>query len=207
MRVYRCIKLQEVINKYLNKRNEKFDNPTLNNHKYQEGKEYIHFFRYNEFATYYFNFGKDGSYEKENENYILFMTANIPEDILEKFSGFGFYELNGEKLPIPEYAIPIEEFSTEFIVNITNRPMGFYVRENENEEYKKYLELVSSLKNSFTSMKDITDFLLNNDFECLLGISVDKRSEEELKKYSDWLLSKITFPKNNDIPIREMKRK
>ncbi len=207
MRVYRCIKLQEVINKYLNKKNEKFDNSILNTHKYQEEKEYVHFFRYNEFATYYFNLGKDGSYEKANDNYILFMTANIPEDILEKYSGFGFYELNGEKFPIPEYAIPIEEFEPEYIVNITNQPRSFYTRENEGEEYKKYIELIRNLKNSNSNMKDIIDYLLSNDFETILGIIVDKRNEEELKKYSDWLLSQTTFPKIDDIPIQEFKRK
>lgn len=207
MRVYRCIKLQEVISKYVNKKNEKFDNPTLNNHKYQEDKEYIHFFRYNEFATYYFNLGKDGNYENENDNYILFMTANIPESILERFSGFGFYELNGEKFPIPEYAIPTEKFSPEYIVNITNQPSDFYTRENENEEYRKYIELIRSLKNSNSNIKDIIDYLSSNDFEMLLGVSVDKRNEEELKKYSDWLLSQINFPKSDDIPIQEFKRK
>lgn len=207
MRVYRCIKLQEVINKYTNKKSEKFDNPTLNTHSYQKEKEYIHFFRYNEFATYYFNLGKYGSYEKANDNYILFMTANIPETILEKFKGFGFYELDGETFPIPEYAIPIEEFSSEYIVDITDRPMGFYTRGNEDEEYKKYMELIRTLKNSNSNMNDIIDFLLSKDFEVLLGIHVDKRSEEELKQYSEWLLSKITFPKNDDLPIQEFKRK
>lgn len=206
MRVYRCIKLQEVINKYVNKKNEKFDNPTLNTHKYQEEKEYIHFFRYNEFATYYFNLGKDGSYEKENDNYILFMTANIPETILEKFSGFGFYELNGEKIPIPEYAIPIEEFLPDYIVNITNIPQGFYTRESEEKEYKKYKQLIRNLKNTNNNMEDIIDYLSSNDLETLLGIIVDKRNEEELKKYSDLLLSQIDFPEIDD-PIQEIKRK
>ena len=135
------------------------------------------------------------------------MTANIPEDILEKYSGFGFYELNGEKFPIPEYAIPIEEFEPEYIVNITNQPRSFYTRENEGEEYKKYIELIRNLKNSNSNMKDIIDYLLSNDFETILGIIVDKRNEEELKKYSDWLLSQTTFPKIDDIPIQEFKRK
>lgn len=201
MRVYRCIKLQEVINKYINKKNEKFNAPILNTHKYEENKEYIHFFRFNEFATYYFNLGKDGGYEKENDNYILFMTANIPEDILEKFSGFGFYELNGETFPIPEYAIPIEEFSSEYIVNITNQPISLYERENETEEYKRYMEVIRNLKNSNSNMQDILEY------EMLLGMNIDKRNEEERKQYSDYLLSKITFPKCDDLSIPELKRK
>lgn len=134
MRVYRCIKLQEVINKYKNESNEKIKTPNLNTHMYYDDKEYIHFFRYYEFAEYYFNLNKDGSYDRVNDNYILFMVANIPDEILIKYKGFGFYELNNEETIIPEYAIPTELFKSEYIVNITNKLMGFYMRRNEDEE-------------------------------------------------------------------------
>ena len=55
-------------------------------------------------------------------------------------------------------------------------------------------------------MEDIIDYLSSNDLETLLGIIVDKRNEEELKKYSDLLLSQIDFPEIDD-PIQEIKRK
>ena len=42
------------------------------------------FFKYNNFANYYFDSKKEG-YDKENDNFILFMTANIPNEILEKY--------------------------------------------------------------------------------------------------------------------------
>lgn len=43
------------------------------------------------------------------------MTANIPIELLHKYSGYGFYSYSNklfseEKIPIPEYAISIEEF-------------------------------------------------------------------------------------------------
>ena len=70
------------------------------------------------------------------------MTANIPDDILNKYKGFGFYTLDNEWIPIPEYAIPMEEFSQEFIVNIADSPRAFYTRESENKEYIKYIDFV-----------------------------------------------------------------
>ena len=39
MRVYRCIKLQEVINKYKNENNKKIENPALNTHIYESEKD------------------------------------------------------------------------------------------------------------------------------------------------------------------------
>lgn len=108
IRVYRCIKLQEVINKYKNENNKIFDNNSLNTHQYQKNKEYIHFFRYDEFARCYFYLGKDGNYDFPNDRYILYMTANIPKEILDKSLGYGFYKVNVEDVIIPEYAIPVE---------------------------------------------------------------------------------------------------
>ena len=89
----------------------------LNTHIYNPEDEYIHFFRYLDFAKYYFELGKEGSYEEENENYVLFMVANIPNSILSKYLGYGFYNYSdnvfnfkNNKIPIPEYAIPVDEF-------------------------------------------------------------------------------------------------
>ncbi len=207
MRVYRCIKLQEVINKYKNIKNKmQINNNALNTHKYIDGKEYIHFFRYSDFAKYYFNIGKNGSYEKQNEQYILFMTANIPNDILEKYKGFGFYELKGEKFPIPEYAIPIEQFSPSYIIDITDKPLCIDIRKNENEEYKKYIELVKEIKKNNQDMNTIINFLLHNNFEELLGVNIDMRTEDEIKEEMDLLLSTISFP-NNDDALEELPKR
>ncbi len=207
MRVYRCITLQEVINKYTNQKNEKFDNPSLNTYNYQEGIEYVHFFRYYEFAKYYFDLNKKGSYERENDHYLLFMTANIPEEILERGKSFGFYHLGYEEIPMPEYAIPIQEFSSEYIVDITDHPMGFYERKREKEEYKRYIELIRNLKSSAMEMEQITSLLLHGDFETLLGMKIDMMSEEEGEKEEKNLISTIFVPDSNDIPIKEFNKK
>ncbi len=206
MRVYRCIKLQEVINKYTNAKNEKINNNRINTHKYQEDKEYFHFFRYDEFARYYFQLGKDGSYERKNDNYILYMIANIPEEILEKYIGFGFYMFKGKALPIPEYAIPLEEFLPQYIVDISMNPREGNERENEEEEFAKYIELVDKMKSSGIIVKEIAKFFLENNFEDMLEIKIDKRTEKEIEKDVNLLLNKMSFPTCNDDEIEEFKR-
>lgn len=207
MRVYRCIKLQEVINKYKNENNKKIENPALNTHIYESEKEYIHFFRYDEFAKYYFNLGKDGSYERINDNYVLFMTANIPKEILDKYKGFGFYDLNYEEIIMPEYAIPIEEFSSDYIVDITNKPMSFYIRKNENEEYMRYLQLIRDLIQNTNDVKSIAMDLLKIDLEKLIGVKIDDRSEKEIAEEVSSLLLNLDIPKSNDMEIQELEFK
>ena len=172
---------------------------------YYDDKEYIHFFRYYEFAKYYFNLNKDGSYDRMNDNYILFMIANIPDEILKEYQGFGFYELNNEKTIIPEYAIPIELFKHEYIVNITDKPMGFYMRRNENEEYNKYFEVIRSLKQTRKNMECIASDLLKVDLEELIDVIIDKRSEKEIEEEIMKHLSAIEYPEDNDLEIIDIK--
>ena len=50
----------------------------------------------------------------------------IPKEILEKYKGFGFYDLDYEEVIMPEYAIPIEEFITDYIVDITDNNVSLY---------------------------------------------------------------------------------
>lgn len=207
MRVYRCIALQEVINKYKNESNKKLENRSLNTHNYQKDKEYVHFFRYDEFAKYYFNLGKDGSYDEINSNYILFMTANIPREILEKYKGFGFYKLNQEEIIMPEYAIPVEEFNTDYIVNITDKPLSFYIRKNEDEEYRRYLELIKKLKQTEKNMKSIAIDLLKIDLEKLMAIEIDDRNEKEIDEEANSLLLNMNIPESSDIEIEELEFK
>lgn len=201
MRVYRCIKLQEVINKYKKQNNKKIESSNLNTHTYYDEKEYIHFFRYCKFAEYYFNLHKDGSYDKVNDNYILYMVANIPDEILKEYQGFGFYKLGNEDVIIPEYAIPTELFKTEYIVNITNNSISAYMRKNEIGEYEQYLELIRILKQQQKNIKEIALYLLKVDLEELINVKVDKRSEKEIEEDAMLLLSKVEYPENNDLEI------
>lgn len=127
MRVYRYITLQEVIDKYRNTETYCFFNHTSNTHNYDEGKKYIHFFRYYEFAKYY-----------------------------------------------------------------------------EREEYDKYIQVVNDFIQSNQKMDYIVDVLMQINFEKLLGIHIDTRTEEEMKKDVDLLLSTIHMPINNDDEIEEI---
>lgn len=204
MRVYRCIKLQEVINKYKNENNKIFDNHSLNTHQYQKNKEYIHFFRYDEFARYYFYLGKDGNYDFPNDRYILYMTANIPKEILDKSLGYGFYKVNGEDVIIPEYAIPVEEFDSNYIVDITDQPMGLPKRKNEDEEYRAYLKLIQTMKQVNDDTTKMLHYLLHNDLDSLIGIQVDTRSEKEIEEDILSLLSDINISKCDDLEIEEI---
>ena len=192
MRVYRCIRLQEIINKYKNKSNRKIENNDLNTHKYNENQEYIHFFKYYDFAKYYFELGKDGNYEEKNSNFVLFMIANIPNEILEKHKGFGFYELDKEEIIMPEYAIPIDEFNSNFIVHITEKPVRFYSRANEENEYEKYLEIVRRLKKT----KDIKNIV--TDLEKINDLEIDDINEDEISEDIKKKLLNINFQNDDD---------
>ena len=132
------------------------------------------------------------------------MIANIPDEILEKYQGFGFYQLNNEDTIIPEYAIPTDLFKSEYIVNITNKPMSFYMRRNEDDEYKKYLELIRNLKQNEKNLKSIASELSKVDLEELIDVKVDKRSEKEVEEDSMRLLSTMKYPEDNDLEITDV---
>lgn len=207
MRVYRCIRLQEVINKYKNKNNDVRKSPSnLNTHTYEEDEKYIHFFRYDAFAKYYFNLGKAGSYDRENDEFILYMTANIPKEILDKHFGFGFYTLNNKQTIMPEYAIPSSEFDSSFIVSMTEKPIGIDARKNETIEYSKYLELIDSLTSQELSLEETATHLLENNFDDLLGTYVDYRDETQIKEGTDALLDSLLdeMPPSDDMEIETL---
>ena len=135
------------------------------------------------------------------------MTANIPKEILDKYKGFGFYDLNYEEIIMPEYAIPIEEFSSDYIVDITNKPMSFYIRKNENEEYMRYLQLIRNLMQTTNDVKSIAMDLLKIDLEKLIGVKIDDRSEKEIAEEASSLLLNLDIPKSNDMEIQELEFK
>ncbi len=214
MRVYRCVTAREILNKYKKNTNRKKNNLTLNTHIYNPEDEYIHFFRYLDFAKYYFELGKEGSYEEENENYVLFMVANIPNSILSKYLGYGFYNYSdnvfnfkNNKIPIPEYAIPVSEFKEDYIIYMNNQESIFslYSRGiNEHQEFEKYLELVQKLHPDKFSCQEIANFLTKNNLCELLGVKDDDKSELDLEKEAENKLSLMQFPKDNDIEIEDI---
>lgn len=213
MRVYRCVTAREILNKYKKISNRKKNNITLNTHIYNTEYDYIHFFRYLDFAKYYFELGKEGSYEEENENYILLMIANIPNSILSRYLGYGFYNYSdnvfnfeNNKIPIPEYAIPVNEFKEDYIIYMNNQESIFslYSRDFEHQEFKKYLEFIQKLHPDKFSCKEIANFLAKNNLCELLEIKDDDRSELDLKKAVENKISLRQFPENNDLEIEDL---
>lgn len=204
MIVYRVINSKEKQKNQIFKTSKNVYN-LFNTHIYNEKKDYIHFFKYNDFAEYYFELGKDKNNHCENNNDDMFMIANIPKVLLDKYKVFGFYIFNGEEIPIPEYAIPKEEFSYNYIVDLTNKSIDSYKRQNEDEEYKRYLELVQRLKNEGKTANDIAMKFLTFDLEELLGVSVDNRTEMEFQEILSLSSLETEIVKNVDDKLEEPK--
>lgn len=195
MRVYRIISAREITNVYKGIDEREAVVCGENTHRYEKGTSYIHFFRYYESAEYYFK--KYRVSMNHIDEYIAYMTANIPNDILRKRMGYGFYNLEMEpfgydNIPIPEYALKQEEMKPEYIVEINS-----FVKEEYKKakgEYEKYLELLKKLSEQYGHDFDsVAEYLESSNLEELLGVKDDDRTEDEI--FHDHLkqLSKI-FP-------------
>lgn len=195
MRVYRIISAREITNMYKGISERRAVVQGENTHQYEENTSYIHFFRYYESAEYYFKrYCVSMNFLDE---YIAYMTANIPNDILRKGIGYGFYNLNEKpfdsyNIPIPEYAIRQDEMKPEYIIEINNFVKHEY--KNLNGEYKMYLELLKKLAKQYNyDFHRIADYLEKCNLEELLHVKDDDRTESEI--FDDYVkkLSKI-FP-------------
>lgn len=183
MRIYRCISAKELTYKY--KGIEK--TPAIiqgeNTHNYEENISYYHFFRYSQSAEFYL---KKHQLFKINsqDHYIAYMIANIPKDIIEKYSGYGFYTYQdkpfaNETIPLPEYAIPKELIKPEYILEI-NTYIPYEYQSNQ-EEYDNYLALLADLAKQYDhNFYKIVSTLQKQKLEKLLNITVDDRSESQI---------------------------
>lgn len=182
MRVYRIISAREITNMYKRLNERKAVVYGENTHKYEKGTSYIHFFRYSNSAEYFFKrYRASMNYLDE---YIAYMVANIPNDILRKRIGYGFYNIEEKpfdcyNVPIPEYAIRQEELKSDYIVEINN--FIEYELKNQNGEYEKYLELMKKLSEQYNyDFHKIADYLESHNLEELLGVKDDDRTESEI---------------------------
>lgn len=183
MRVYRTITAEEITALYRQERYKELGiTKGENTHNYQEGINYIHFFRYNESAEYYHNY----SVGRQNPH-IAYMVANIPNEILRKTIGYGYYngvntsikKLEGTTLPLPEYAIPKELLKPEYIINVSNH-IGYEYKRNDNE-YSRYLELVVYLLEKYDyNHYTVGRMLQEMNLEGVLGVVDDARTEDEI---------------------------
>lgn len=183
MRVFRSITAEEITNLYRGKSNLDLNiTRGENTHEYQTGVEYIHFFRYYEAAEFY----HQHSFSIHNPH-IAYMVANIPNELLRKTIGYGFYngietelkELNWTTLPLPEYAIQKETFKPEYVVEVNKYIPYEYKR--KDEEYKQYLKLVLRLLETYDYNHYTVGRVLNSmDLESLLDVIDDDRTESEI---------------------------
>ena len=134
MEVYRCCCDWEI--KLYKKGilfNKGFGNGT-NTFNYEKGVKYIHFFYFAE-SMYQYRKNKNDDYTK---NYVQY---DIPADVLSKYMGYGYYEaiIPGYYVPVPEFAIPRDEFKLEYVKEVFHGETEKYARTTEWEAYKKAL--------------------------------------------------------------------
>lgn len=195
MRVYRIISAREITNMYKGINEKHAVVQGENTHQYEKNTSYIHFFRYYESAEYYFKRYRVSM--NELDEYVLYMSANIPNEILRKRIGYGFYNIEEKpfdcyNIPIPEYALKEEEMSPEYIIEVNN--FVKYEYKNPKEEYLKYLELMRRLSKQYDyDFHKIATYLVQNNLEELLGVTDDNRTESQIFDEKLKQLSKI-FP-------------
>ena len=130
IKVYRCCGDEELAayknkQKYLNKYGR-----GSNTFKYEEGKNYIHFFLFAECAAHF--------YKKRWSQYTkYFVECEIPSEVLDKYYGYGWYEaiIPGYYVPVPEFAIPFEEFSADYVSDTSSEIKEEWLRPNEWNNY------------------------------------------------------------------------
>lgn len=130
----------------------------FNTFNYEKDKEYIHFFRYKSFIQQFFD---DDNFES------IILSANISDELLEKCKGFGFYIVENEEIPIPEYAIPLEKFNENCIIGV-EKGKESNIEYEDFYEYKRYLETIKKLKSDGMDVPSITSHLLNNSVSSLI---------------------------------------
>jgi len=165
MQVYRVV----VSNNNANRKGIRDSFNLLNTHHYDNSKDYIHFFKFGAFAKYFYKL--EEMISSQDDDYIL--VADIPKEILNKYLGFGFYVYDGELIPIPEYAIPKEEFDSAFIVKSEGDPNNLCKKISEEEKFKEYVELVNNLKLKEKDINAIVLELSQLDFENELEDDID----------------------------------
>lgn len=186
MMVYRCISAFELTNMYKGIDGREAVITGKNTFTYLDDMDYIHFFRYSQFANYYFHLRANFPFNR----YVLYMVADIPKDILNKYMGYGFYRLTdfilGDEdiLPIPEYAIPSSLFKKDYVLAVNNYMYSNYT--SDDNEYYSYFCLLRDLGKKYHYDFDlVTSYLLEHDLDDLInqyssGIVLDDVSDQKV---------------------------
>lgn len=150
MYIFRTMSSGELITR-INKEVKTFSSSMIkgqNTANYQEGKEYIHFFKYLEHALYYM---------KKNNDPIV-VKIELPSIIIPKLE-YGLYgdvdtyyddSLVGYYMPLPKYIIERNLFQKEFIVDFTHN--GVWqdpLRKNDYRYFENTFWTEQLVKNRF----------------------------------------------------------
>lgn len=134
MKAYRCCSSNEICH-YLNKEKCSLSGCVgTNTFNYDKDTDYIHFFYFPENCAYY---TKRRSYRVSN-----IIICDVPDELLKKYLGYGYYDgiCGGRYIPFPEFAIPLDEFSIDYIKRIIE-PNSIQ-REFNESRFQEYLEMI-----------------------------------------------------------------
>lgn len=131
MKIYRCCSDEELEAYKNGKTYFKKIGIGTNTFNYDDQNNYIHFFLFAE-SMYHYRTFKGGKFTKH------FVECDISFEILKDYYGYGWYEaiIPGYYIPVPEFAIPCEEFDVNFICDVSDEEKKEWLRPNEWEQYK-----------------------------------------------------------------------
>jgi hypothetical protein len=181
-----------------------------NTFKYEKGKTYIHFFKYEEHALYYM---------KKRNNPII-IRLDIPDDILGNIE-YGFYGdvdtyyddcLYGYYMPLPEYVIPIDKFKKEYIIDFSyngvwqdplryNIEKEFFWVEKEYLFHDKEMQAWTTESIYYEYVKIVSEkykYNMDKVASYLKTINLDEELDkvrEKIKK--EKIMTKRKFPRRN----------
>lgn len=171
-----------------------------NNHSYEDGVEYIHFFKFSKNAESYFR--KNISYIKGSSYHVGYTIIEVLESDVSKYLGYGLYRNEETKFPVfmhfsekdndemdykvvLEYAIPID------VYNSFSKKYFFRVKDDYDNQVYEDVKFYDSIPAEFRNDKDYYEYLsiVNNLNDKYKGDSL-LIGEEILSLYSDRLKNK-----------------
>lgn len=173
MKIYRCCGDEE-LNAYKNgtKWIKEYGQGT-NTFNYSANDKCIHFFLFAE-SMYHYKENVKSRFTK------YFIECDMPFETLKKYYGYGYYErvIPGYYAPIPEFAIPIEEFDINCISNISSEPKEEWLRPKDWEKYKNNIPkeyLADIYDGEFVNPKFNELSILEVPIEKMIGHMTKKR--------------------------------
>jgi hypothetical protein len=135
MKVFRCCEKNEIDDITADKKPSFHGMRGRNNHKYLEGKEYIHLFKFAEDAEFFkerngvridlqWTKCENGALVmKEKVHKVFIAEYDVPSLVLQKYKGIGNYksDRSDDDITIQEYAIPTDEFDFKWFVGFTEK--------------------------------------------------------------------------------------